>query len=658
MRLPTFSSIRASLIFLVLVAVLPALTIMLVTGYSLRHSAIRNAESAALRQIQSMAFQQEDIVEHARILLATLARAHEVQHLDAPGAQMLLEEMLSRNTSYVALALSDLKGSIIAVSPEDSFANIGQEPYFLECVERGRFAMGPYHPAPGARHHVVMEFAQPVTDREGKALGVLVASFDLSYFGQVFAEAHMPEGSVFTLTDADGMRLTRFPETEKYTWVLDLPRMVTVMSGEKQEGTFLEKGVDGIRRLYSFKRLSLPGTPLQGLMIRMGQPEDLALSAARRALAWNVFSLVAATMLAVAAAWFVGEYTILNRLKRLIFAADSLGKGDLGTRTGLDHDEGELGRLAASFDRMALSLELHDNDRLRAEEEYCMLNADLEQRVADRTAELARANRELQAALENLRQAQSQLVLSEKLAALGGLVAGVAHEINTPVGVAISATSTMSDKNRHMADIYGRGEMKRSDLTEYLEATREGLEMSLLNLHRASDLIRSFKMVAADQISEERRSFNLREYVTQVLLSLRPKLKKTRHKVEVDCDEDLSVESYPGAFSQILTNFIVNTLTHAYDEGEAGVIRIEISRTDGTLNLVYSDDGRGMSPEVQERVFEPFYTTARSKGSTGLGLHIVFNIVTRTLGGTITCCSAPGHGTTFQVRVPVRRGEE
>jgi signal transduction histidine kinase len=243
--------------------------------------------------------------------------------------------------------------------------------------------------------------------------------------------------------------------------------------------------------------------------------------------------------------------------------------------------------------------------------------------------------------------------MSEKLAALGGLVAGVAHEINTPVGVALSATSTMAEKNRILSDMFAKGEMKRSDLTEYLESTREGVEMSLLNLNRASDLIRSFKMVAADQVSESRRSFNVREYVGQVLLSLRPKLKKTAHRVEVVCADDLVIESYPGAFSQILTNFIVNSLTHAYDAGQVGLIRIEISKCDGMLNLTYSDDGRGIAPEMQDRIFEPFYTTARAKGSTGLGLHIVFNIVTGTLGGTVTCCSAPGEGTTFQVRMPV-----
>ena len=654
MRFAAFASIRASLIVLVLVAVLPALAIMLFTGYSLRETMIRSAENSALRQIQVMATHHGQVVDNARLLLATLAKAREVQLLDPSGSQLLLEEMLSRNGAYVALALADPKGRIVAVSPAESFSTIENEPYFQETLRDMSFAMGSYRLVPNTRH-VVIEFAQPVLDRDGMLRGVLVASFDLSFFGRVFADAHLPEGSVFTLTDAAGMRLTRFPETEKYTWVADLPRMIERMSGAQVEGVFIEKGVDGVRRLYSFKRLQFADAPLQHLMIRLGQPEDLALAEARRAVVRNFVMLALAAVLAVLAAWFVGEFTILRRLKLLMSAADRLGTGDLGTRTGLDYSDGELGRLAAAFDRMAESLQIQDYDRRRAEEEVCILNEDLEDRVTQRTSELATANAELQTALESLRQAQSQLVMSEKLAALGGLVAGVAHEINTPVGVALSATSTMSEKNRILRDLFAQGEMKRSDLTDYLESTREGVEMSLLNLHRASDLIRSFKMVAADQVSESKRSFNVREYIGQVLLSLRPKLKKTAHRIEVECDGELVIESYPGAISQILTNFIVNSLTHAYDEGQAGLIRIEVVKTDGSLSLTYSDDGRGIAPELQDRIFEPFYTTARAKGSTGLGLHIVFNIVTRTLGGTITCCSAPGHGTTFQVRMPVQR---
>jgi signal transduction histidine kinase len=654
MRLPFFSSIRAILIFLVLLAILPALGIMLFSGYTLRENMVDSAEEAALRQIQVMASHHEQVIENARLLLATLAKARELQTLDSQGSQLLLEAMLSRNGAYVALALSDTDGRIVAVSPVDSFSSIASETCFQEARQGVRFAMGKYHLHQDTRS-VVMDFAQPVTDRDGTLRGVLVASFDLSYFGRIFAEAHLPEGSVFTLTDAEGIRLTRFPETEKYTWVPDLPNMIEKMSAGADQGTFLDKGVDGVRRLYGFKRLQFDDAHSQSLMIRLGQPEDLALAEARRALVRNLVLLVLATALAIGTAHFVGELTIMRRLDRLMFAVDSLGTGDLDTRTGLEHDEGELGVLAAAFDRMAESLQIQDYDRRRAEEEVCILNEDLEDRVEQRTSELARANENLQTALESLRQAQGQLVMSEKLAALGGLVAGVAHEINTPVGVALSATSTMAEKNRILSELFATGEMKRSNLTDYLESTREGVEMSLLNLKRASDLIRSFKMVAADQVSESRRRFNVREYIGQVLLSLRPKLKKTLHRVEVECDEDLVIESYPGALSQILTNFIVNSLTHAFGEGQAGLIRIAVARNDGMLSLTYSDDGCGIAPEVQDRIFEPFYTTARAKGSTGLGLHIVFNIVTGTLGGTITCCSAPGQGTTFQVRMPVER---
>ncbi len=654
MRFPALASIRVSLIVLVLAAVLPALGILLFSGYTLREAMVRSAENSALRQIQAMDAHHERVVDNARLLLATLAKAHVVQQLDAPACQLLLDEMRASNNAYAALALANTEGHILAASPPGSFTNIEHEDFFHSAVHKGHFVMGSYHLVPASRH-VVMEFAQPVPDQDGTLLGVLVATFDLNYFGHIFADAHLPAGSVFTLTDAQGMRLTRFPETEKYTWVPDLPQMIARMSGPGEEGTFLEQGVDGVHRLYSFKRLQFSDSPLQHLMIRLGQPEDLALAEARQAELRNTGLMLLAVLLAVGAAWFMGEFVILGRMRQLMAATDKLGTGDLNTRTGLAHDQGELGRLAAAFDHMAESLQIQDRERRRAEEEVCLLNEDLEDRVTRRTAELAQANTELKQALEDLHQAQSQLIMSEKLAALGELVAGVAHEINTPVGVALSATSTMTEKNRHIHELFAQGEMKRSDLTEYLESSREGMEMSLLNLRRASDLIRSFKMVAADQVSEMHRSFNVHEYIREILLSLRPKLKKTSHRVELLCDEDLVIESYPGAFSQILTNFIINSLTHAFAEDQAGLIRIEITSDENTLCMNYSDDGCGIPPEIQNKIFEPFFTSTRGKGSTGLGLHIVFNIITRTLGGTIICCSTPGHGTTFQLRMPLNK---
>jgi len=647
-----FGSIRKSLMVLVLLAVLPALAIMLYTGYELRGEVVDDAKSRALQQVQAMAAHHQRVVDNARLLLMTLAKSSEVRSLDALACKELLADILARNSAYVSLSLADSSGRILVAAPEALASDIGETKYFQDAMRTGVFTVGDYTLLK-TQHRVVVQFAQPITGIGGDPVGILVAAFDLSYFGSIFFDTHLPERSVFTLTDANGMRLTRFPETEKYTWVTDLPQMVAHMSGHDEEGTFLETGVDGVSRLYSFKRLHIQGASFPYLMIRLGIPVDHALAEARSVILRNVVLLALATILALVTAWFVGEFTIMHRLNLLMEATSRLEAGDLSTRTGMSPRKGELGQLALAFDSMAEGLERKERERCQAEEQLLRLNEELEDRVVQRTEQLAGANQELQKLLEDLQRTQSQLILSEKLAALGELVAGVAHEINTPVGVALSAGSTLADKNRTLAELFTQGEMKRSDLTQYLEDSREGSEMILVNLGRASELIRSFKMVAVDQVSEVRRTFNVHTYINEVLLSLRPKLKKTSHRIEVLCDEHLVIESYPGALSQILTNFVINSLVHAFEPGQAGQIRIEVAKINGTVELDYVDNGKGMSPEIRDRIFEPFFTTARGQGSTGLGLHIVFNIVTRTFGGTIACASAPGQGTSFHVVIPV-----
>jgi signal transduction histidine kinase len=652
MRFLFFGSIRKSLIVLVLLAMLPALAILLYTGRELRGRVVRDAEHYALRQVQAMAAHHERVVDNARLLLMTLAKSSEVRSLDAVACQTLLADILGRNGAYVSLSLADVNGRVLVAAPAVSVAGVGDANFIRSAMRAGEFTVGEYTFLKTERR-VVVQFGQPVLDAGNHPIGLLIADFDLGYFGRIFYDTHLPERSVFTLTDANGMRLTRFPETEKYTWVADLPQMVARMSGRDEEGVFLETGVDGVSRLYSFKRLQFQGASFPYLMIRLGIPVDQALSEARFVIIRNVTLLVLATILALVTAWFVAEFTVLRRLTMLIGATDKLKAGDLSARTGMSFGDGELGQLAVAFDGMAEGLEQKEQERSLASEQLLRLNEELEDRVEQRTEQLAGANRNLEQTLEDLQRTQKQLVLSEKLAALGELVAGVAHEINTPVGVALSASSTLAEKNRALAELFAQGEMKRSNLAQYLEDAREGAEMILMNLGRASELIRSFKMVAADQVSEHRRVFNVKNYIDEVLLSLRPKLKKTGHRITVLCAPDLVIESYPGAFSQILTNFIVNSLVHGFDPEQAGEIRIEASRTDAVLELCYADNGKGMAPEIRDRVFEPFFTTARSQGSTGLGLHIVFNIVTRTLGGTIVCESLPGQGTSFRVTMPL-----
>jgi len=266
--------------------------------------------------------------------------------------------------------------------------------------------------------------------------------------------------------------------------------------------------------------------------------------------------------------------------------------------------------------------------------------------------DLENANIELKASLEILERTRDQLVQSEKMAALGGLVAGVAHEINTPVGVGVTAASFLQTKTEELQKLYREGDLKRSDLENYLSTIDEVARSILINMERAAELISSFKQVAVDQSSEEKRYFNLEDYINDVLLSLRPRYKKTGHIIEVNCSGDLMIFSYPGAYSQIVSNLVMNSLIHGFEEGKNGKMIFHITRKENSILFVYRDTGRGMDKEQILKVFDPFYTTMRGKGGTGLGMSIVFNLVTQTLGGTINCKSSLGSGVEFTMKFP------
>ena len=276
-----------------------------------------------------------------------------------------------------------------------------------------------------------------------------------------------------------------------------------------------------------------------------------------------------------------------------------------------------------------------------------------EKQLELRTQDLSRSNEELKLALDSLRQTQKHLVESEKMAALGGLVAGIAHEINTPVGVGVTAASALEDETRRLAMLYHQGQMKKADLEQYMLVSEQSSRMILDNLKRAAELINSFKQVAVDQASEDRRRFKVRAYLEEVLTSLTPALKKTRVSCAIDCAEEIEIESYPGMFSQVITNLVMNSVTHAYDEQRGGTIRIVVRKPGDRLEIEFSDDGKGMSPEVQAKIFDPFFTTRRGAGGSGLGMHIVYNLITQTLKGSIVCRSQPGQGTTVAIHWPV-----
>ncbi len=269
-------------------------------------------------------------------------------------------------------------------------------------------------------------------------------------------------------------------------------------------------------------------------------------------------------------------------------------------------------------------------------------------------AAIYQKNVELASTLDKLKTTQKQLLESEKYAALGSMVAGIAHEVNTPVGNSLMAASILDNATNRFKESFEIGELKKSSLQAYLEKTKSSSEILLTNLQRAAELIQNFKQVAVDQTSLEQRSFQVKDYIEKILISLAPQIQNTPHQIKVLGDNAITIRSYPGALSQIITNLVMNSLTHAYqDSDKSGQLQVEISQQDDKVLITYSDDGNGIPSESLDKIFEPFFTTARDRGGSGLGLHIIYNLVTQTLKGTIHCESTVGVGTKFAIALPL-----
>ncbi|KJC49062.1 histidine kinase [Bradyrhizobium sp. LTSP885] len=267
--------------------------------------------------------------------------------------------------------------------------------------------------------------------------------------------------------------------------------------------------------------------------------------------------------------------------------------------------------------------------------------------------EMRKAKDSAEAALRNLRETQNSLIEAEKLAALGRLVAGVAHEVNNPVGISLTVASALERKTAIFGGQVERGDLRRSTLNDFLETVRDASSQLVANLNRAAELIQSFKQVAADRNYSDQRSFDLGDLTEQVVMSLRPGLRKHNLTLNVDCEPNLVMNSYPGPYGQVLTNLFLNAVAHAFPDGKAGEVDIQV-RASGNDNVevIFADNGCGMSLDVRRRAFDPFFTTRRDQGGTGLGLHIVYSIVTTRLGGRLALESAPGTGTRIQIVLP------
>jgi PAS domain S-box-containing protein len=292
-------------------------------------------------------------------------------------------------------------------------------------------------------------------------------------------------------------------------------------------------------------------------------------------------------------------------------------------------------------------------ERRRAQEEIQSLNAELEARVARRTVDLEQANRELSETLTNLERAKDQLVQSEKLAALGNLVAGVAHELNTPIGNGLTVASSLQFRVDELTRQMDQG-LKRSDLTTFLEDTRQATDLLTRNLARAGTLVTSFKQIAVDQTSSQRRLFALPELVSEILLTLHSTIRASGCQIKTEIDDSLQMDGYPGPLGQVLGQLITNAIVHGFHEHPGGTIILSAHALDDRhMTLQVQDDGSGIRRADLGHIFEPFFTTRMGQGGSGLGLHVVHNLVTGVLGGQIAVHSEPGHGTRLAITLPL-----
>lgn len=280
------------------------------------------------------------------------------------------------------------------------------------------------------------------------------------------------------------------------------------------------------------------------------------------------------------------------------------------------------------------------------------LNTTLENRVQNRTQELNHSNVRLLEALDNLKETQTDLIEAEKMASLGGLVAGISHEINTPIGVSVTAISHLEKIQNEIEHEFLAGTLEKETFQKQLASSQEAIRIVLSNLRRASSLIASFKRVSVDQSCGGEAQFDLKTLFDDALLSLSPELRKTKHQINFDASAPIQLEADPGALHQILNNLVMNSLLHAFPKMENGMINIAIDGSGDDVVITFQDNGVGMSPEIRARIFEPFFTTKRGQGGSGLGMHIIYNLVTQTLNGKIHCQSSPGKGTCFTIRLP------
>ncbi|WP_372621978.1 ATP-binding protein [Alteromonas stellipolaris] len=312
--------------------------------------------------------------------------------------------------------------------------------------------------------------------------------------------------------------------------------------------------------------------------------------------------------------------------------------------------EQEVAKKTSSLSQIMLSLE-QQKDELIANQRELRQENENRQYIED---ELRKKNSELANSMGNLQLAKDQLVESERMASLGGLVAGITHDVNTPLGVGVTAASFLQERLNNLKTSFEEKSLTTKSMENFINEADQTANLLLTNLNRASELIASFKQVAVDQTSETEREINLNDYIRDIIKSLKPSFKHSNHDIVVNCPEDLYIRCAPGAIAQIVTNMIVNSLVHGFEDTNDGKITLDVSVDNNTIEMRYRDNGKGLSNDDLDRLFDAFFTTKRGEGGSGLGTHIMYNLVTQSLSGHIEAQSKPGDGLQYTIRFPMK----
>jgi two-component system, NtrC family, sensor kinase len=374
----------------------------------------------------------------------------------------------------------------------------------------------------------------------------------------------------------------------------------------------IQHGIDGNQQIIGQLRLSF------------------ALKDNRSVIAFIMLSRIPLALLALSAVFIFLFFSIRKHFFRpilqIVQAIDTYKRTNQRVEVNW-HSQDEIGTLAEAFN-------------------------DAQQQAAASENRLLQAKETAEAALLELQMTQSKLVEAEKMSSLGQLVAGMSHEIATPLGVARTAFSYHEQEIKQLHTQFLDGTLSKQQMQTFFEHIRESEQLININLQRAANLISSFKLVAADQSHDEIREIALLHYLQETLFALNPRLRQYKVALLLDCDEQLHIDSYPGAISQVITNLVMNSLLHAYSPMDNGTIRISAQQLGDDILLTYSDDGVGMNEATRKKAFDPFFTTKRGKGGTGLGLHIIYNLIVQKLHGSISLESAPQQGCKFSMVFP------